>query len=902
MATREELIALAKQAEAMGDWETASKIADDILAMKKPIEAKGLDVAKQMAVSAVAEPVKGLVGLGTLLTGGNNEEANVNMQRFQSAREQAFPQSQQGQTEAQAIAENPVMSAIGKGMEYISKGAGNVAFDITGSPTVAAIAEGSPEAIMQLAGLGASRKIPTTPIRSGLTNAAERQSGKASELTTQAGQILAPEPTDFGVQAAAQALKQSGEVDASQLIQPNPEYYRAAEELGIKQEPLPSFASQNPQYVALEQGLAAVPASQLDVQSKQFITAVTQRADQLIADSGGSLDKADVSSRFREGILQNVDDIYKAEANVYDAVRKAIPETQGVEASNTLRYINARAKALGGFDKLPAQMKAMHRDLSGKTTYTKGGVDILTGQKIDIPETKLPTFELLNQTKKEIGQQLGRKGDTKFKNMETGQLKAMYAVLKSDLDKIANDSGVGGVVEAANTLTKQRKDLENNMKVILGRDLQKDLMPVLGSAVKGIADGKMETFKRTLENIPAPYRQEAVVSSLNDIFRGKGQGAEAFDATQYTKFMNQLDRSPTTKNLLYKELPVETREAMENLRILAKGISDANKDRIPTGRVMALFDEKTGLVRRMIGKGLVMGASMKGGPIAGMVASDFLSQTSDGAIAASKLIESEKFQSVIKQAAKEGVAEGNMASDKLLAAEKALAKSEAYKKWAETLSDVELGELTTKGAVQFLLAPKPVEEEQGLTIDVQTGFENKQVEPMQDPQSMINQAEQVKRQSIIESANKSVMDKADSIATAYKVPANRNLGIDLGHVASLPPYIGTQLLREANPQTAPINEAIIRLAHGNPENRQAVKMVKNMLQNTGMLLPDSIAGSIQNMVASGIKPEKAVQLATAQKTIKPQEAKKIAELIRGKLSPDVIKDFAPLISSIEALA
>jgi len=147
------------------------------------------------------------------------------------------------------------------------------------------------------------------------------------------------------------------------------------------------------------------------------------------------------------------------------------------------------------------------------------------------------------------------------------------------------------------------------------------------------------------------------------------------------------------------------------------------------------------------------------------------------------------------------------------------------------------------------------DEQEGLTIDVQTGFENKQVEPIQDPQSMINQAEQVKRQSIIESANKSVMDKADSIATAYKVPANRNLGIDLGHVASLPPYVGTQLLREANPQTAPINEAIIRLAHGNPENRQAVKMVKNMLQNTGMLLPDSIAGSIQNMVASGIKPE-----------------------------------------------
>jgi len=128
---------------------------------QEPIEAKGLDVAKQMAVSAVAEPVKGLVGLGTMLTGGSNEDANQNMQYFQSAREKAFPQSAQGQTEAQAIAENPVMAAIGKGMDYISKGAGNVTYDVTGSPAVAAIAEGTPDATETVAG---KAKIATTAI------------------------------------------------------------------------------------------------------------------------------------------------------------------------------------------------------------------------------------------------------------------------------------------------------------------------------------------------------------------------------------------------------------------------------------------------------------------------------------------------------------------------------------------------------------------------------------------------------------------------------------------------------------------------------------------------------------------------------------------------------------------
>jgi len=65
--------------------------------------------------------------------------------------------------------------------------------------------------------------------------------------------------------------------------------------------------------------------------------------------------------------------------------------------------------------------------------------------------------------------------------------------------------------------------------------------------------------------------------------------------------------------------------------------------------------------------------------------SDFLRQGSDGAKAASELMGTAQFQNLIRQSVKEGVVDGALASNKLLAAEAKLMKSQRYKKWVDAL-------------------------------------------------------------------------------------------------------------------------------------------------------------------------------------------------------------------------
>jgi hypothetical protein len=593
------------------------------------------------------------------------------------------------------------LQPIGEALGAISDYTGNLGYQIAG-PTGGAIGKALPTLAGEVIGL----KAPALAARVA-GQAAKAERAVAGGLAKESSEIMQGQPTQQGMTAYAQAMKSGAPEDIAGMVDADPAFFKATEDLGIQAEPLPSYASRNPQYRALEQGLASIPTSDLDAKGKAFISDVTQRADRIITESGGTIDKPELSFRFREENLKAIDDIYDAEKTVYDAVRNRMPEDMPIQPSNTLRFIELQAKRMGGHENLPGQLKKLYRELKGQKKISGETFDFGTGETKPIVTTKNPTFELLNHNKKLIGQQLGR-GDTTFKNMETGQLKALYAVMKADIDDVAKSVGAEDVVTLANDLTKQRKSLENGLQKLLGRELQKDLMPIVGSSLKGIKDGKIEGFERTINAIPEGYRQEVVVSALNDIFRGGAQGAEAFDATQFTKFMNSLDRSPKTKAILYKQLPTETVNALESLKVIAKGISDAKGDKITTGRISAFFDDNNGLLRKMMGAGAVYATGNVIGPLAGMAAAEFLQQSSPAAQKTALLMQSTHFQNLVKQAAKEGVFDGNIASAKLLQSQKALEKSARYKQWADTLGS-DKAKLASMGLLNFLA--QPIEDE-----------------------------------------------------------------------------------------------------------------------------------------------------------------------------------------------
>lgn len=674
----------------------------------------------------------------------------------------------------------------------------------------------------------------------------------------------------------------------------------AAEEEGINL--TPGALSDDPSFIEYQAAISSEPRSQIKTQQQENLMDIAKSVDNLREEMTkgrgdvGTLDVGAIDQRVVNKFNQTTSKIKAKEERVYDSIEQGMAGKSGYVPNSLISMIEDQASKVGGMAELqvtnPSLVK-IYNDLTGLAAKNRG-----------------VTYSFIDSLRKQVGSGYKMKGD--FQKASDAELDMLYGALAQDQKAMieAVDPLLAKKYAAINKATQIRKGMENDVKSftpIIDEEgkvlISAKYVSRIGNAMRDATGGNPQQFNKLIALVPKQNRAEVVATALESLISAKRIKEGTVTGT-FADVGRSLQRNKTAKDAIYSQLPTHAQKRLDNLFLIADGVFklESRMNKSLTARdVIAQQQAQMDAASKLYGKAAKvvgalsgaqsgpMGAAATGTATEGLV--NAMTSKSKVAVKADDLLASPGFQKAIK----------DMAKDDLGVVELRLKNTPEYKAWEKEVSPTEKAIINRDGFFRWMSTMPAAD----AATSPDTNVPEVPQKPYQqgiDPMGMINQAEQLKRQSIIESANKSVMDKADSIATAYKVPANRNLGIDLGHVASLPPYVGTQLLREANPQTAPINEAIIRLAHGNPENRQAVKMVKNVLQNNGMLLPDSIAGSIQNMVASGIKPEKAVQLATAQKTIKPQEAKKIAELIRGKLSPDVIKDFAPLISSIEALA
>jgi len=670
---------------------------------------------------AIAEPVAGLAGIAQAINPLAAPGAGA--QAVEETREALSfqPRTQAGQAGLQAV--GGAIEPLAQAGRFVESGLGGIAelaagqglpravqtvediqrqgvtgeraFEVTGSPLVGASVAAAPTAVGEAVGL----QIPAQAARvaSGISARLGRRGG---DILEEVEKIKAVTP-EQALEQAADAIKSGSPEDIGRIVQPDKAFFEAADELNITVEPLASFGSQNPQFVALEQGLASIPASQLDAQSKAFVLALGQKADDLITEYGGTLDKADLSDRFRAESLGTIDMLSDQADKLYDTLGTKIRPSTRVEATNTVDFILQKADDLGGVNKLPSFLKKIITRLRTKETGQIRRSNV-TGEIL--PRNKvLPTYANLDQIRKEVGQATN-KGTGPFKDGETGLMKAIYKRLRQDQDAVAVARGAGDVSEAANAVIRQRKHLEDNLAKLLGKDLEGSILPTVGRALKGLAKGDVQKWDSVMNRIDnASIRQEIVVSSLNDIFSGSGLGGKSLSPVQFTKFMDDLSRQPAIKKRLYKELPKESITALENLRTVSRGVAIASGDRINTGRLAALFDSEDGLMRRMMGKALMTAVAVKAGPLAASAASEFINQSTNGAKAASAVLASAQFQNIVKQAVRDGVTEGAQVTEKLRKAEAAFQKSKTYDRWANTLATDDRLKLLSVGTLNYLL-------------------------------------------------------------------------------------------------------------------------------------------------------------------------------------------------------
>lgn len=493
-------------------------------------------------------------------------------------------------------------------------------------------------------------------------------------------------------------------------VRPDETILQAADRLGLKDQLIPSQYSKSQAYREIEQGLASIPGSQLNAQQKQAATMLAQKADDLIQLYGGDVDKAALSSEFRSKGLSTIDDLSRQSDDLYDKVTKAIPVTTKITADSTVGYLTNKAKELGGADALSSIERRALTMLSGGTRQVSvnpnSAESLATLGQAKAYERNLPTYARVDQLRKQVGE--GLRGRGAFKDAESGSLKQLYARLSDDQQAAANNLGAGELFSAAKQLVGARKAIEDSLSAVLGKDLSGAITAKTGTAVKNLGSGNYKEFDKVMSAIPEDMRQRVVMTSLNDAFTAGSRAEKQLSAPGFVDWYEGLKRNNAARDRLYKYMPKEARATLDDIAIVAKGMRDANKERITTGRIQSLmenFANEGGMLSKLYGVGkkvaVAEGAGsaigIPGAGTAGVIASVMSKEKTPLMKAADELLSGQQFKNAVSDFAKAG-GEGKKAK----AAEEALKKTAPYKAWFSKLDKAQKAAVRSNGALVWL--------------------------------------------------------------------------------------------------------------------------------------------------------------------------------------------------------
>lgn len=492
--------------------------------------------------------------------------------------------------------------------------------------------------------------------------------------------------------------------DLAAEVAPNQQILDAAGRLGVKDQLIPSQYSRSQAYREVEQALASIPGSSLNVQQKEASKALAQKADDLITQYGGTIDKAGLSDKFRQESLKAIDEVEKRSDDLYSKVSAAIPATTPAKADATIAYLRQRATDLGD----PSLLSAIERRTLNSMT------------RVDDAGNVVPTtYAGLDHLRKQVGE--GMRGRGPFKDSEGGMLKRLYGTLSDDQQLTADAIGVGAEFAAAKSLVAQRKGMEENLVDLIGKDFAGAITATAGRAVNQLGKGDFKAFDQTFSKIPPADRQKFMLTALNDVFTAGSRAEQRLSAPGFVDWYDRLSRNVEAKRRLTDNLPSGAAATLDDIATVARGMREASKERITTGRLNSLkiledYAEEGGLLSKVWDVGKKVGAAegatsalgFPGAGTVGVMAKVLATEKQPINQAAEKLMGSQRFKDAIYAATNtDGAQIGRMQ-----AREAQLMRTLAYKNWFAQLGESAKAQIGAVGPLAYLISParpEPVE-------------------------------------------------------------------------------------------------------------------------------------------------------------------------------------------------
>lgn len=385
------------------------------------------------------------------------------------------------------------------------------------------------------------------------------------------------------------------------IAKTNPEAKAAADRLGLE---LPvDVLSDNAQLKAV----TGLTRSQIGTEAQtawgETYKAAADRAYEAMDELNAVTDIAQLSS----GVFNRLDTANKALETQADDLRKqvnaAIDVSGVVDAANIRSYLENQIRILGGGKKGLAQLSPQEKKLWAMVSKDN------------------PTYAALDSQRNEIGQALG-KGTGPWVNSSERRLNEIYAKLADDqMGFIESTAGkeVADKQRAANSAFTQMYDGRKQMQEIFGRELSKDLAPLMQQAITQSGKGGVEAINKLLTNVPTDMHGTVLTSAL---FKAAGTTDEKFSFTKFADLYKGLRDNGVVYKQFAKAVGPEGANLLTDFYAISRRISDAEKNIIRTGASTQLNLLNSERLLSKIVKGL--GSAAVAGGATSMLGADLL--------------------------------------------------------------------------------------------------------------------------------------------------------------------------------------------------------------------------------------------------------------------------------------
>lgn len=443
---------------------------------------------------------------------------------------------------------------------------------------------------------------------------------------------------------------------AAQTFQ-NVKTVEAAKRLGIEDHLQADHVTTNQAYRELAQAIKSVPGSETRAAEVAGLEQVAKRADDLVDELGGARDLSMLDATLKGRMQATQKELSDKADDLYSELRAAIPARTEAAAPTVLQFIGKRAEDLDGV----ANLTAMERRILAKLAPR----DIMddTGNVVG---QKQPTYALVDDVRRDLtAARVKRQGP--FKDADTGLIKKLERELMVDQKVAADALGQLPKFEAAQGLVRVRKGLEEDMVALFGKELNRSIVGNLTQSMAALPKGDVSKLINLLKAIPEDMRQQTVASGLSTAFNVSAKNQQ-LSFKNFVNWYEGLLKNKQAHAALMSNLPPEARKRFSDLYRVSKGISDATRERITTGRIMAVSEQLRGadnlmanifdLAKRSSG-GLVAEAAtssvgLPGAGLASGIASALTKGKTNVMKAADALISSPEYLAAVKAAGTPG--------------------------------------------------------------------------------------------------------------------------------------------------------------------------------------------------------------------------------------------------------